>query len=96
MNVIGGLICLAALLILLIAAVGIVRLPDALARQHAATKAATLAVSIFAIGIGVSAWNGAWAWRLTLITVILLLTIPLASHALARSGLAEQERQEQL
>jgi multicomponent Na+:H+ antiporter subunit G len=94
-NVIGGLICLAALLILLIAAVGIVRLPDALARQHAATKAATLAVSIFAIGIGVWTWNGAWAWRLTLITVILLLTIPLASHALARSGLAEQGHREQ-
>ena len=58
MNILGGLICLAALVILLIAAVGIVRLPDALARQHAATKAAALAVSIFAIGIGASAWNG--------------------------------------
>jgi multicomponent Na+:H+ antiporter subunit G len=96
MNILGGLICLAALVILLIAAVGIVRLPDALARQHAATKAAALAVSIFAIGIGASAWNGEWAWKLALMTAILLLTMPLASHALARSGLAEQERREQV
>jgi len=88
----GTLICLLALAILLIAAVGVVRLPDALARQHAATKAATLAVSIFAIGIGVTAWDGQWTWRVILITVILLFAMPLASHALARAGIAELER----
>ena len=91
MTIGGTLICLLALAILLIAAVGVVRLPDALARQHAATKAATLAVSIFAIGIGVAAWDAQWTWRVTLITVILLFTMPLASHALARAGIAELE-----
>ncbi len=92
MTIGGTLICLLALAILLIAAVGVVRLPDALARQHAATKAATLAVSIFAIGIGVTAWDGQWTWRVILITVILLFAMPLASHALARAGIAELER----
>ena len=91
--IVGGvLICLMALVILLIAAIGVVRLPDALARQHAATKAATLAVSIFAIGIGIAVWNAQWTWKLALVIAILLLTMPLASHALARAGVDELER----
>ena len=91
--IIGGvLICLMALVILLIAAAGVIRLPDALARQHAATKAATLAVSIFAIGIGIAVWNAQWTWKLALVIAILLLTMPLASHALARAGVDELER----
>ena len=94
MNLLGWAICLLAMTILLIAAVGIIRLPDALARQHAATKAATLAVSLFALGLALVAWDAAWAWRLTVLVAILWMTLPLASHALARAGVAETELQE--
>ena len=41
-EILGWLVCGLALIILLIAALGVYRLPDALSRQHAATKAATL------------------------------------------------------
>lgn len=92
----GWIICGVAILVLLIAAVGVIRLPDALARQHAATKAATLAVSLFAVGLALVAWNAgwgwAWLWRLLAIVAILLLTLPLASHAVARAAVAERER----
>jgi len=96
MMLIGWLLCGLAMIILVIAALGVLRLPDALARQHAATKAATLAVSMFAIGLAVvamaSGWGWAWLWRLALLVVILLLTLPMASHALARAGVAERQR----
>lgn len=89
---VGGI----AMVVLVIAALGIVRLPDALARQHAATKAATLAVSMFAVGLGLVAWASGWGWpwlwRLALVVAILLLTLPLASHALARAGVVERRR----
>lgn len=92
----GSVLAGAAVVLLLIAAFGILRLPDALARQHAATKAATLAVSLFALGLGLAAWGSgwgsAWYWRLALLVCILLLTLPLASHALARAGVEEQGR----
>ena len=92
----GWLLSGLAMIILVIAALGILRLPDALARQHAATKAATLAVSLFAVGLGLvawaSGWGWAWLWRLALVVAILLLTLPLASHALARAGVSEQQR----
>ena len=37
---------LLGMVLLVIAAVGLLRLPDALSRQHAATKAATLALGV--------------------------------------------------
>lgn len=93
MNFLGALIATIGLGVLLIAALGVLRLPDALSRQHAATKAATLAVGLFACGLIVtsiaSGWGWGWTLRLLVIIVILLLTLPLASHALARSGLSE-------
>lgn len=93
MTLLGWVLCILAMTILLVAAIGIVRLPDALARQHAATKGATLAVSMFALGIACLAWDAAWTWRLLLVVIILLLTLPLASHALARAGFTEMDRQ---
>ena len=93
MTLAGWAICMLAMVILLIAAVGILRLPGALARQHAATKAAALAVSLFALGLALVAWDAAWTWRLALMVAILLLTLPLASHALARAGVVEMQRQ---
>lgn len=92
----GWALCALAILLLLIAAVGILRLPDALARQHAATKAGTLAVSLFALGLMGVAWGAGWGWawigRLALVVLTLLMTLPLASHALARAGVAERQR----
>lgn len=90
MNLLGWGICALAVIILVIAAVGVLRLPDALARQHAATKAGTLAVSLFALGLALVAGEAAWTWRLLVLVAILLMTLPLASHALARAGVAER------
>ena len=91
MTLMGWAVCMLAISILFIAAVGIIRLPNALARQHAATKAATLAVSLFAFGLALVMWDESWTWRLAVMTTILLLTVPLASHALARAGVAEMQ-----
>ena len=91
-SLLGWGVCTLAMIVLVIAAVGILRLPDALARQHAATKAATLAVSLFALGLVLVMAETAWTWRLLALVAILLMTLPLASHALARAGVAENDR----
>jgi multicomponent Na+:H+ antiporter subunit G len=77
--------------VLLIAAVGLVRLPDALSRQHAATKAGTLGVALVALGAGLAAGEWAWTWRLLVIGGVLVVTLPVASHALARAALREHD-----
>ncbi len=90
MNHLLGLgLCLLGAVLLLIAAWGVVRLPDALSRQHAATKAGTLALFTFILGAGLLMPDPAWIGRLALLLLVLLVTLPLASHALARAALRE-------
>ncbi|MEM7566055.1 MAG: monovalent cation/H(+) antiporter subunit G [Pseudomonadota bacterium] len=77
---------IAGVLFLLIAAVGVLRLPDAFTRMHAATKAGTLGAGLVVIGSALSV-SGAEAVGLAIITAIVLLaTVPLASHLLARAA----------
>jgi len=85
----GWLLGVTGMLVLLVAALGVVRLPDALSRQHAATKAGTVAVTIFALGASMIAGETAWTIRLAAIVVLLLTTLPLASHALSRAAARE-------
>ena len=96
MTILIGAITTLAFALLIIAAIGVIRLPNALARQHAVTKAATLSLSLLIIAMMLVAvqmdWSAAWLIKLSLLLVFLLITLPLASHALARSSLYEQQK----
>jgi len=85
----GLLLVLMGAVALVIAAWGVVILPDALSRQHAATKAGTLALSTICLGAALLMMDGQWAWRLGLILVFLLATLPVASHLLGRAAVKE-------
>ena len=88
------ILLMASALVMLIAAVGVWRLPGALARQHAATKAATLSISLFLFAyiawVIIAGWGWEWIARLILLQLILLITLPLAAHALGRSAVCEE------
>lgn len=73
--------------VLMLSAVGIHRLPDALSRQHAATKAATFGLGITMSGVALLHPHAEWLVRLAVLAVILLLTLPAASHALALAAI---------
>ncbi|MFN3610619.1 cation:proton antiporter [Tepidimonas sp.] len=75
--------------LLVIAAWGVVALPDALSRQHAATKAGTLAVALVCGGAALAVAEASWTWRLLLIIGFLLATLPVASNLLARAAVRE-------
>lgn len=76
-------------LLLVIAALGLFLLPDALARQHAATKAGTLAIGL--IMTGVALVGGTWDWwlRAAAIVAFFFVTLPVSSHMLARAAARE-------
>jgi multicomponent Na+:H+ antiporter subunit G len=82
--------------LLLLAAWGVIRLPDALSRQHAATKAGTLAVALVCLGAMVAAGEAGWTLRLLAILVFLLATLPVASHLLARAAVRESGAREDI
>ena len=86
MTVMGWVFCFLGVLVLIIAGVGLLRLPDALARQHAATKAGTLGLGLLILGAGLAAGRWDWTPRLLLLLALLMVSLPLASHALARAA----------
>ena len=77
---------LIGVLFLLVAAVGVMRLPDAFTRMHAATKAGTLGAGMVVLGSALSVTGGETIALALLTVVILLATVPLASHLLGRAA----------
>ena len=96
MELIGILLLVAGGVLLVIAAWGVIVLPDALARQHAATKAGTLALACVCLGTWCFEPSLEWGWRLLLILGFLLATLPVASHLLARAAVIESDLDRQL
>lgn len=89
MNLVGELLTTAGALLLLVAAIGMFRLRDALERQHAATKAGTLALGAVLAGAALIGGGWDWAWRAAAIIVLLFVTLPVSSHMLARAAARE-------
>ena len=69
---------------LLLAAIGVVRLRDVFARQHAGGKAATLGVMTVLLGAAVLIDDTASTVKLLLAIAFQLVASPTATHALAR------------
>jgi multicomponent Na+:H+ antiporter subunit G len=89
MTLIAGVLLGLGAVLLVIAAWGVIILPDALSRQHAATKAGTLAIALVILGAWMLMPTAEWGWRLGLILGFLLATLPVASHLLARAAVVE-------
>ena len=96
MSVFGGGLLVLGVLLLLVAAAGLFLLPDALARQHAATKSGTLALGLILLGAALHAQSVGFWGRVAAILVLLLLTLPVASHMLARAAARHAYREEEL
>lgn len=80
----SALILLGALLSL-VGALGVWRLPDAYARMHSASKAGALGAILVLLGVLCATSGMVWLESLLAIGV-LLITAPLAAHAIARAA----------
>ncbi len=83
-EIIGSLVILVGALFLLLAAIGIVRMPDSYNRIQAGTKATTLGLILVLTGIGI--YHPDWIWKLIILIYFVLLSNPTSSHALARAA----------
>lgn len=87
MNAIGfvpGVLTVVGSLFVLLAGIGVVRLPDLYTRMHAATKAPALGVVLIALAAEFSLDDG--IGKLLLTTGFVLVTTPAASHFVGRIG----------
>jgi multicomponent Na+:H+ antiporter subunit G len=73
-------------LFMLLAAVGLLRLPDVYLRMSAASKAATLGVSLVLLGAAVHFGSLAVVGRVLAIVTFLFLTAPVAAQVIGRAA----------
>jgi len=81
----GALLLLGAIFALL-AAVGIVRMPDVFTRLHASTKSATLGAGLSVLAVAVHFGRLEVAFLALLVVAFLFLTAPVASHMIGRAA----------
>lgn len=70
----------------IVAAIGLIRLPDLYARMHAATKSGTVGVSAIAIAMMVHFNTPSVTARGLLVIAFFLLTAPVAAHMIGRAA----------
>ncbi len=83
--VLGDLLVVGGLVTLTLALAGVWRFPDLFARIHAAAKIGSLGLAAL-LGGSVAVGDGSLVVRALLIALFLVLTAPVASHAVARAG----------
>jgi multicomponent Na+:H+ antiporter subunit G len=85
-EVISAILILVGSIFIFIATVGMLRMPDLLMRMHAATKAGTLGASLILVG-AIFRFHQTNVIIEALLTIIFIfITIPIASHLLARAA----------
>lgn len=72
----------------LLAAIGVIRLPDLYTRMHAASKAGALGGGLILLAIALMSHDSAVAIRAVIGIIFLLLTTPVAAHLLAKASLS--------
>lgn len=86
MSTLASILMLIGALFVLIAAIGVVRLPDLLMRMHAATKAGTLGAGLLLGAVMVSLPEPSVVVRAAAVIVFMLITAPIAAHVIARAA----------
>ncbi len=77
---------------LLVGGIGVLRLPDIFTRMHAAGITDTLGAGLVLLGLIVQAGFSGVSIKLVLIYGFLILTSPVATHALAKAALHGKRR----
>lgn len=75
----------------LIAAIGVLRLPDLYTRLHAASKAGAIGAGMIFLAVAVASLDGAVILRALLGIAFLLLSTPVSAHLLARAAFRSGE-----
>lgn len=86
LDVISAVLLLSGAFISLVAAIGLHRLPDLYSRVHAATKPATLGISLCLSGAALQVEDLSHVTKIILAIGLQLLTAPVSAHLLGRSA----------
>jgi len=85
-EIVTAVLWLAGSAFALLAAVGVLRMPDVFTRMQASTKASTLGLACLMIGTAVQMGDFASFIRVTSIGAFVFLTTPVSAHVIARAS----------
>lgn len=85
-DVVAAVLLLSGVALALLAAVGILRLPDLYDRMHAATKPATLGMVLLLSGTALRLDEPRDIAKLALVAGLLFLTAPVGAHMIGRAA----------
>ena len=83
---IKGTLMLSGASLMLLASLGLLRLPDLLTRMHATTKASALGVILIMLAVALHFAEVAVVARAVAIITFVLMTAPIAAHVIGRAG----------
>ncbi len=83
---VSGILMIIGSFFCLVAALGVIRLPDSLIRMHAVTKAGSLGAGLLVMAHAVFYQELGISLRAVTIVALLLLTAPVAAHLIGRSA----------
>lgn len=91
-NIVIGIFLLLGGFFALVAAVGVLRLPDVLTRMHASTKAGVLGSSLILIGGAIYLAETEVTARVIATILFLMLTTPIGAHMIGRASVRGLKR----
>ena len=87
MNIFSVVFIIAGLFFLIVAAIGVVRLPDVFSRSHAVSLTDSLGAFLMLFGIALHEGIGINALKILVVLVLLYILNPVISHATIRAAL---------
>ncbi|MCH8556814.1 MAG: monovalent cation/H(+) antiporter subunit G [Balneolia bacterium] len=85
-EIIIAILLLSGSFFVLVAAIGVLRLPDLMMKMHASTKAGTLGAGLILVSVGVAFDEISVLTRVIATIIFLLLTAPVAAHLIGRAA----------
>ncbi len=85
-DVIVSLLLLVASIVVLLASVGLLRLPDLPTRMHASTKSGVFAIALIMVAVALYFSRVDITARALAIIAFTFVTAPIAAHAIGRAG----------
>ncbi len=88
-EIFGAIMMVVGVFFILIAGVGLLRMPDMFLRMSTATKASTLGLGLILLGTAVFYWELGITSRAMATSIFVLLTAPVSAHMIGRAAYSD-------
>lgn len=85
-EIVSAVLLIVGSLFMLVAGLGVVRMPDLFMRMSCATKASTLGVGFLLLAVAIAFWHLGVSSRAVATIIFVALTAPVAAHMIGRAG----------